>query len=119
MSLLVCILFATFANAVNACHQKVVIKRSLARMQRAILAGAFATWMWAVSLEDSHCASLPPPEAEQQEEEEEEDSSFISFLQNAIVATIEATKEIGLKGTSQCIYAFLSRALRCALLIDC
>jgi hypothetical protein len=36
------------------------------------------------------------------DDEQEEDSSFISFLQNAISATIEATKEIGLKGSTQC-----------------
>jgi hypothetical protein len=34
-----------------------------------------------------------------EEEEEEEEEGFISFLQKTIVATMEATKEIGLKGT--------------------
>ena len=60
------------------------------------MAGAFESWLM---FEPS-----PPPdelwlEEPGAESEEDHDSSFISFLQKQFAITIEATKEMGLKGT--------------------
>jgi hypothetical protein len=66
-------------------------------MQKVLLAVAFESWSM---LEP---APLPVElwlEEPQAEKEEEQDSSFISFLQKQFAITIEATKEMGLKGIS-------------------
>jgi hypothetical protein len=71
-------------------------------MQRSLLAAAFAAWLsLEPSIRTSEHDSMEWKNANmaEEEEEEEEEEGFISFLQKTIVATMEATKEIGLKGT--------------------
>jgi hypothetical protein len=67
----------------------------MARMQKSLCAAAFVAWM---SLEPALVSYEPVSKMVEIEEEDEEEEGFISFLQKSIVATMEATKEISLKG---------------------
>jgi hypothetical protein len=73
----------------------------MVRMQKSLCAAAFVAWM---SLEPALVSYEPVSkmvenkEEEEEKEEEEDEEGFISFLQKSIVATMEATKEISLKG---------------------
>jgi hypothetical protein len=71
----------------------------MVRMQRSLLTAAFAAWL---CLEPSLASARDPTEwleAKRVMKDEEEEEDFISFLHKTIVATVDATREIGLKGT--------------------
>ena len=72
-------------------------------MRRAQLAAAFESWLLvepSLAAQDD-CQPLDDTVFIEEEKgiEGAEDNSFISVLQKKLAATIEATKELGLKGT--------------------